>query len=90
MKIVGKYNNRVMTDMEVLTFVETAIENGSDPNEAIADFRMIDALFEMRKLYVAQGHHVQKTRSGNYRRGSTMSNFLEMAIEGRMNGQFNQ
>ncbi len=86
---IGKYNNRVMTDLEVLTFVETAVENGSDPNEAIEDFKMIDALFEMRKMYIAQGHHVRKTRSGNFRKGSTMSNFLEMAIEARINGQFN-
>jgi len=84
----GKYGNRVMTDEETLLFVETAIENGSEPQEAIADFKMIDSLFEMRRMFLTQKHHVNKTRSGNYRKGSTMSNFLEKAIDARMEGAF--
>lgn len=35
----SKYGTEVMKDDECLLFVETAIENGSDVNEAIEDSR---------------------------------------------------
>ena len=39
-----KYGTEIMKDEEVLLFVETAVENGSDAKEAIQDMKMIDTL----------------------------------------------
>lgn len=38
-RMESKYGTEVMKDDECLLFVETAIENGSDVNEAIEDSR---------------------------------------------------
>ena len=75
-----------MNDMECLLFVETAIENGSDVNEAIQDMRMIDNMLHMERLHIVSFGFVRKTSAGHYRRGTTLANALESIIDSRSRG----
>lgn len=85
---ISKYELEVMKDDEALLFIETAIENGSDPSEAIADMRMIDSFMHMKKLHFAIHGQIKKTKAGNFRKGTELSNALMSVINGRANNAF--
>ena len=75
-----------MKDDECLLFVETAIENGSDPTEALEDMRMIDNLLTVERNHLLSFGFVKKTNSGRYRKGSALIDVLENVITARANG----
>lgn len=83
-----KYGTEVMKMDEVLLFLETAVENGSDVDEAIQDMRMIDALMKMKQLHLVVHGNINTTRAGNSRKGSSLSNSLISIIDGRVKGAF--
>jgi hypothetical protein len=83
-----KYSTDVMKEDEVLLFVESCIESGSSPNEAIADMRMIDTMLQAERLHKAVGAITRRTRGGNYRRANNRHLLLDAIITGRLNGAF--
>jgi hypothetical protein len=86
MKNKLKYGTSVMKDEECLLFAETAIENGSDVNEAIQDMRMIDNLLTAERNHLLVFGTISKTKTGNYRKGSLLSTTLENVINARAAG----
>lgn len=84
-KHASKYGTNVMKDEEVLIFVNTAIENGSDVESAIHDMKMIDALLQSKRLHLAVFGHVKYTKNGNIRKGTHLYATMEKIVEGRMN-----
>lgn len=82
----SKYGTSVMKEKECLLLVQTALENGSDPNQAIQDMRMIDTLLSVKRNHLLAFGTVKKTRAGYYRRNSTLANALENVIDARVNG----
>lgn len=78
-----KYNTEIMKDEEVLLYVETAIENGSSPQEAIADMRMIDTLLAVERNHILAFGSVNRTAAGRYRRNSTLVHALDSVVTAR-------
>jgi hypothetical protein len=83
-----KYGTAIMKTEEVLTFVEAAVENGSDIQEAVDDMRMIDSLLYMKKLHLAVYGHIRRTSKGNLRKGSDLYSSLMSVIDGRIDNAF--
>jgi len=82
----SKYGTQFMKDFECLLFVETAIENGSDPHEAIQDMKMIDNLLISERNHFLSFGTIKKTASGRYRKGNVLSDILENIVEARAHG----
>lgn len=82
----SKYGTEIMGNEECLMFVETAIENGSAPNEAIQDMRMIDNLLSVERNHLISFGSVKKTKSGHYRKGTLLADALENVINARADG----
>jgi len=83
-----KYGTEVMKDDEVILFCQTAIENGSDPEEAVADMKMVDTLLQMERLHLLAYGQVKRTAAGHYRKGTSLYDSLERIIEGRIENKF--
>lgn len=81
-----KYGTEIMKDEEVLLFVETAVENGSDANEAIQDMKMIDTLLTAKRNHLLAFGSVKTTATGRIRKGSSLYNTLEGIVSARANG----
>lgn len=82
-----KYGTAVMKEDEVLLYVETCLENGSDVQDAIADMRMVDNLLYMQKLHLAVHGQVKKTTAGYMRKGTSLYNSMMSVIDGRVAGK---
>ncbi len=82
-----KYGTEIMKDEEVLLFMEVAIDN-NDGNieQAISDMRAIDSLLHIERLHLAMTPYINKTRGGNYRRGTYLSKALESVIDAQLKG----
>ena len=82
----SKYNTQVMKDEECLLYLQTALENGSDVNEAIQDMRMIDNLLSVERNHLISFGAIKKTGRGYYRKGTMLSDNLENVINARAAG----
>ena len=84
-EIVG---TAVMTCEESALFLKVAIKNGLDTDEALADMKMMDAIFHMHRLQLVCAPLTNKTASGRFRKDSTFQANLEKIIDARMIGAF--
>lgn len=82
-----KYGTSVMKTDEVLLLLETSLENGSDPQEAIQDMRMIDTMLYAERLHMSVGKVVQKTKAGYHRKGSDLHTTMKIILEARVNNE---
>ncbi len=82
-----KYGTSVMKSDEVLLFLETCMESGADPQEAIQDMRMIDTLLYAERLHASVGKVAQKTKAGFHRKGSDLHTTFNKILEGRVNNE---
>lgn len=81
-----KYHTSVMRDDEVLLFVEAALENAHDANEAIQDMRMMDAMLQAQRLCIATKPYVTKTATGRFRKKSGFPDMMESILNARVEG----
>jgi hypothetical protein len=81
--VASKYGTNIMKDNEVLLFVQTAIQNGSDTQEAIDDMKMIDSLLYSKRLHLKIHGHIKLTKNGYLRKGSDLYTLMESIIQGR-------
>ena len=82
-----KYGTSVMKEEEALLFAEVALENGSSPEEAIQDMRMIDTMLYAERLHMSVGKVVQKTKAGYHRKGSDLHTTMKIILEARVNNE---
>lgn len=81
-----KYGQTEMTDEESLIFVETCLEQGADPSEALQDMRMIDTMFSVQRVYFFSHGYNRTTRSGNPIKNRSVSDMLMRVIDARADG----
>lgn len=81
-----KYGTEIMKDEEVLLFVETAMENGSNTEEAIQDMKMIDTLLTAKRNHLLAFGSVKTTATGRIRKGTSLYNTLDGIVGARANG----
>lgn len=86
MKEKNKYGTVVMSEEECLEFAATCIDNGSSPEEAIKDMRMIDTLLAVERTHLLSHPFVRKTASGRYRKGTALWDAFEGVINARVAG----
>jgi hypothetical protein len=84
--IKSKYGLEVIKDEEALLYAQTCMENGSDPEEAIQDMKMIDNLLTTERNHLLAFGSVNKTSTGRYRKNSFLHNSLDSVITARASG----
>lgn len=89
-----KYGFDSIKDDEAILLLETIIEEGLEPKDALADLKCIDKLMSVSKLTKFIAPVVRTTRSGYIRKNSSLYNQLtenlDSVIQARIDGQFNQ
>ncbi|AWL07958.1 hypothetical protein HME7025_00073 [Aquirufa nivalisilvae] len=79
-----KYGTSKMKDKECLLFVEAALKNTDDIQEAIDDMRMIDDILYMKALHKVV-HVNHKSGTGFVRKGWGYYDMLNKIIDSRLN-----
>lgn len=79
------FGTSVMKTDEVVLFVKAAVDNGVDLETAYEDMQTIDTLLHIKKLHLAVHGTIKYTRSGNFRKGSTLYDAFNSILEGKVN-----
>jgi len=90
MKTPSKYGFGDVQDTDAIQYMETAMENGTDPQTALADLKMVDAMLTMRKQHLLVHGFIRTTKNGYQRKGSSIYDAMNGIIDARMHGAFDQ
>ena len=77
----SSYDLEIVKDEEALLFLEVAMENGSGPAEAVADLRMIDNLLFAKRIHLAAGKAIRRTRRGYFKKDTDLGSLYSSIIE---------
>ncbi len=79
----SKYGLSSIKDDEALLLVETAMQNGSDPQEAIEDMKMIDNLLTIKRNHLLAFGSIKTTSRGFARKGTSLFNGFDSVVTAR-------
>jgi hypothetical protein len=78
------FDTAIMKTDEVFIFIKACTDSGATLNEAYEDMKMIDNMLHMKRLHLAMYGHINKTRSGNLRKGSGIYNAIDGILNSRL------
>lgn len=84
MRKFSRYNLEIIKDDEALLLLETSMENGSNPKEAVKDLRMIDNLLFARRLHMLSSKSVSITKAGYLRKNNDLWSYYSQIIDAEL------